>query len=44
MIGFRWWLINLVGGGGGGGGGAVSDFIQRYLHDNVGINWGQLKT
>ena len=24
--------------------GAVSDFIQRYLYDNVGINWGQLKT
>ena len=24
--------------------GAVFDFIQRYLHDNVGINWGQLKT
>ena len=23
--------------------GAVSDFIQRYLHDNVGNNWGQLK-
>ena len=24
--------------------GAVSDFIKRYLHDNVGSNWGQLKT
>ena len=24
--------------------GAVSDFIQRYLHGNVGSNWGQLKT
>ena len=24
--------------------GAVSDFIKRYLHDNVGNNWGQLKT
>ena len=24
--------------------GAVSDFIQRYLHDYVGNNWGQLKT
>ena len=38
MIELRWWLINLVGGGGGGG--AVSDFIQRYLHDNVviGVN------
>ena len=24
--------------------GAVSDFIQRYLYDNVGIDWGQLKT
>ena len=23
---------------------AVSDFIKRYLHDNVGNNWGQLKT
>ena len=23
---------------------AVSNFIQRYLHDNVGSNWGQLKT
>ena len=23
--------------------GAVSDFIKRYLHDNVGNNWGQLK-
>ena len=23
---------------------AVSDFIQRYLPDNVGSNWGQLKT
>ena len=44
MTGLRWWLINLVRGGGGGGGGAVSDFIQRYLHDNVGNNWGQLKT
>ena len=27
-----------------GGGEAVSDFIQRYLRDNVGNNWGQLKT
>ena len=24
--------------------GAVSDFIQRYLHEYVGNNWGQLKT
>ena len=24
--------------------GAVGDFIKRYLHDNVGNNWGQLKT
>ena len=24
--------------------GAVSDFIKRYLHDNVGNNWGQFKT
>ena len=24
--------------------GAVSDFIKRYLRDNVGNNWGQLKT
>ena len=24
--------------------GHVSDFIQRYLHDYVGNNWGQLKT
>ena len=24
--------------------GAVSDFIKRYLHDNGGNNWGQLKT
>ena len=24
--------------------GPVSDFIQRYLHDYVGNNWGQLKT
>ena len=24
--------------------GAVSDFIKRYLHDNEGNNWGQLKT
>ena len=23
---------------------AVCDFIKRYLHDNVGNNWGQLKT
>ena len=23
--------------------GSVSDFIQRYLHDNVGNIWGQLK-
>ena len=24
--------------------GAVNDFNQRYIHDNVGNNWGQLKT